>query len=273
MKLDLKISFTILIMLALIAYVGFNIQLKLKRSAGELTDSQKLGMSRRLELEGKALFRAGKFDEAMKKFDEANDPKFYLYPGHSNGYAGAYIREIYFTRGEYEKALEGLNQSLELGYIKKMLKVENEMGAHHLVEEKREYESLIQMRESASSEPIYKYIEHLKADYKQYIPPVAYQFGIGTTIITTILRLYDTIADYDAGIAYVNEMMAFFEKQDVEKYGQYKPGKVDQEYLKVREGFEQDKAEGRKSCINAKPGEACVGRATKALIQSDYFPW
>ena len=33
------------------------------------------------------------------------------------------------------------------------------------------------------------------------------------------------------------------------------------EYLKVREAFEQDKAEGKK------------GRATQVLIQSDYFPW
>jgi hypothetical protein len=45
------------------------------------------------------------------------------------------------------------------------------------------------------------------------------------------------------------------------------------EYLKIREAFEQDKSEGRKSCVGAKTGEVCMGRATKALIQSDYFPW
>ena len=45
------------------------------------------------------------------------------------------------------------------------------------------------------------------------------------------------------------------------------------EYLKVREAFEKDKAEGFKGCVGAKPGEACMGRATKTLIQSDYFPW
>lgn len=70
--------------------------------------------------------------------------------------------------------------------------------------------------------------------------------------------LYDTIGDYDAGIAFIDEILAYFRTG---KAGDPKPGWVDAEYMKVREAFEQDKAQGTK------------GRATKALIQSDYFPW
>ena len=73
-----------------------------------------------------------------------------------------------------------------------------------------------------------------------------------------ILRLYDAIGDHDAGIKFIDENLAYFRTG---KAGDPKPGKVDAEYMKIREAFKKDKAEGTKS------------RATKALIQSDYFPW
>lgn len=236
----------------------------------KLSDSKKLGIVRRLEMEGKALFRDAKYDEAMKKFNEANNPKYYLYENHGNGYAEAYIRRIYFIRGEYEKALENINKILGLDYIQKMLEVENEVGAHRLSYEKMEYEALMRAQTSNSNESIYAHIGFLKKKYKDHLPPLGYTFGIGTSIIPTILGLYDTIADYDAGIAYIDEIMEYFKQKDIEKYGEYKPGKVDREYLKVREGFEQDKAEGRRPCLGR---SVCVGRASQALIQSDYFPW
>ena len=91
--------------------------------------------------------------------------------------------------------------------------------------------------------------------------------------VSNILRLRDTIGDYDAGIKFVDECINYFKKADIEKSGVYKPGRVDNEFVKIREAFEQDKAEGKKGCVGKKPGEVCMGRATKAIIQSDYFPW
>jgi len=125
---------------------------------------------------------------------------------------------------------------------------------------KLELEALLQAQETKSNESIYKYIDSLKEKYKDSLPPVAYN-TFSSIPISTILRLYDTIGDSDGGIAYIDMCIDFFKQQDIKKYGKYKPGNADEEFLKVREAFEKDKAEGKK------------GRATRALIQSDYFPW
>jgi len=69
------------------------------------------------------------------------------------------------------------------------------------------------------------------------------------------------------------EECADLDKKPKDRDPEWRACKLIGEYLKVREAFEQDKAAGFKGCANQKPGEVCMGHATKALIDSDYFPW
>lgn len=226
-----------------ITALGFQ-QADRKRAAESM---HKIGARRSLELEGKKLFRMGRYEDALAKYAEANSPKYDLrenLPYHGSSF---YMREIYFMQGRYEEALRDLETLVTL-------------FPEHVPykDEKKEYEALIQARNMGSNRPIYDCIEYLRAKHKDHLPPLGYTFGTGASTITTLLRLYDTVGDHDAGIAYIDEILAFFRTG---KAGDPKPGRVDAEYIKVREAFEQDKASGTK------------GRATKALIQSDYFPW
>jgi integrase len=133
----------------------------------------------------------------------------------------------------------------------------------------KEYLAMMKLQESNDSEAVVRHINLIKTKYKNLMPPFGYDLS-GIRHITTILRLHNTIGDHDAGIAFIDEILAYFRTG---KAGDPKPGRVDAEYMKVREAFEQDKVEGFKGCAGSPPGQVCMGRATKALIQSDYFPW
>ncbi len=211
-----------------------------------MSSEEKLAITRSLEKEGKVLFRSGKYDQALEVFHKANDPKYWLYEGRPNGFAESYIREIHVMREEYDKALERIEKLLPLV-----------AGNQHFMDQKEEYEALIQYKNTKDPKYVYDYIKTLGARYSNKLPPIGYKL---TSVIQigTILRLYDTIGDQDAGIAFIDEVLVYFRTG---KAGDPKPGPVDAEYMKVREAFEKDKAEGTK------------GRATKVLIQSDYFPW
>lgn len=245
----------------LLIYAMFNLieSITAIQSGVKITDAEKIGITRQLVLEGKTFLKQGRYVEAEQKFIAADDPKYWLYEGRPDGSARAWLRAALVTQGKYEAALENVQDNLSI------------IPDHQpSLDEQLVYQAMVKSCDSKDPKPIYDVINILRTKYADILPPQQY-IGIGSlATIATILRLYDTIADYDAGIAYIDEIMEYFKRQDAEKYGEYKPGKVDQEYLKVRKGFEQDKAEGRGPCLG-KPG--CVGRASKALIQSDYFPW
>lgn len=212
----------------------------------QLTSMEKLGRSRILEKEGKTLYRKGEYDQALIKFNEANSPSFWLYENSPNGFAELYIRRIYFLTGQYQKAWAMISQTAK-----------DRPYNQPFIDEKIMYDALLASKQKNSNEPIYSYINFLRNKYAAKLPPKAYSLS-SVANIATILVLYDTIGDHDAGIAFIDEILAYFRTG---KAGDPKPGRVDAEYMKIREAFEKDKAEGAK------------GRATKALIQSDYFPW
>ena len=232
-----------------------------------LSNFEKIRITHQLEREGRALVRQGLYTKAEQKFIEADDPKYWLHKGRPNGMARGWLRDVYGMQGKYEVILKNLaleNPKIGLTIIS---------GYQPRLDEKVKYEALIKYRDELREEPIREVIKVLKTQYLKLLPPQDYDSIASLRPISTILRLYNTIGDHDAGIAYIDECMAYFKQQDIKKYGEYRPGKADREYLKVREAFEQDKAEGFKGCAGKKPGEVCMGRATKAIIQSDYFPW
>ncbi len=210
-----------------------------------------------LEKQGRDLEKLGEFDEAIMKYKEAVEFDVRIY-GSDKGRPLASIAEVYQKKGNYGEAL-------------KILKRLREFHPKHeyYIDWEKELNALIESQTAQTYRPVYDYIKNYRQKHASEMPPMKYTFG-SIRPISTVLHLYSTLGDHDAGIKFIDEILAYFRTG---KAGDPKPGKTDAEYLKVREAFEQDKREGFKGCAGTKPGEVCIGRATQALIQSDYFPW
>lgn len=231
-----------------------------------------------LQKEGKRLERAYEYELAKEKYLEAMKYDVILHGSDQGGSIGSLIRVLQ-KQERYEEALE------KIRYVKK-----GNPRHEHYKDRERELESLVEYQKSGSVESLYAHIKYLKEKYKNDLPPISYDSILSVTVIDTILRLYDTIGDYDAGMKFIDEVLSYGQTQKSKRgednsiYDKVKTAQDAQqcmdsdwrsktnerffhacrfirEYLLVREAFEQDKAEGTR------------GRATKALIQSDYFPW
>jgi len=229
-----------------------------------------------LQDEGRRLKKAGMLDEALLKYRAALDPAMLNFEWQASTARGAII-QIYCIQGKYKEALNDLDWFL-LGNRDKFTPWLNEI------------KSLAEYQSSGNAKTIYDYISWLREAKKKFSPPVY----VDDQTVSTILRLYNTIGDHDAGIRFINEILNWTFESDTEfkhlkgivqtaeqatqcsKFDA-KPGsdwracKWLREYLLVREAFEQDKADGFKGCAHSPPGQVCMGKATKALIQS--FPW
>lgn len=201
-----------------------------------------------IEKEAKRLAESGYLDEAVLKFREATQPQ-YITREYQKAYSLGFISDIYRLKGDYDAALRELEWFVEVSPGKK--------AVPSLIERQDQLIALREYQRTENPKPVLDFLDNYKTSHRQNLPPEKYVFS-SAEYISTILRLYDTIGEHDAGIAFIDEILAFFRTG---KAGDPKPGRVDAEYMKVREAFEQDKAQGTK------------GRATKALIQSDYFPW
>ncbi len=231
-----------------------------------------------LQREAKRLENEGRYDEALEKYRQSTHPSLVEYEREKSVALGAIVN-IYQLQGKYGLALE------ELGWFKRR-------NPKHLfyVSKKREIDAQIYYEKKGDKKLIYELISDIQNEHADRLPPKGWIVG-SDMYISTILRLYDFIGDYDAGISYIDEVMVYsqnYDKAQGENYEIYNLIKTSEqaadcaglnifpvknrrpewrackwirEYLLVREAFEKDKAEGTK------------GRATKALIQSDYFPW
>lgn len=197
---------------------------------------------------GDAFMDEGEYDQAESTYQLALDPR-YIESDMDRFQAKASLLGLYRISGEYDKAMEIVEWYLNRNPDSKKANVQ-----------RSEIEALKTYQATGQVDQVHAYIEELKETNKNILPPKGWVFG-SATYISTILRLYDTIGDHDSGIAYIDMCMEYFKKVDIEKYGEYKPGHADEEFMRIREAFEQDKQDGTK------------GRATKGLIQSDYFPW
>jgi tetratricopeptide (TPR) repeat protein len=203
---------------------------------------------------GRNLIKAGDFEGALEKFNEALNAK-YVKIDFDKTQAISSKADLYILWGKYTHALK------EYDWV-----FERTPDHQYSMAKHKEILTLIEWGKTKNNQIIYDYISWLKNHFREQIPPISYK-GYHTTVISTILRLYDTIGDYDAGIKFIDEILAYFRTG---KAGDPKPGRVDAEYLKVREAFEAEKNAGGPTC---KGQPNCIGSATKAIIQSDYFPW
>ena len=226
--------------------------------------TKKIFAQERLIKEGRDLVEQGRYEEAIAKYKEAAKPELLLHPYDEDG-PNLMIAKALEFQSKYENALLVIDNILNK-YPGRQGYDENWDG------KKFELKALINARDAKSPEPIYKHIGYLKEKYKNQLPPSA---GIySDSVASAIIRLYDHIGDCDQGAEFVNGFLKrCFDgitcKGDERKLA-YTPKHP---FFSIHEAFEQDKKEGFKGCRDAKPGETCMGRATKVLIQSDYFPW
>ncbi len=245
------------------------------QAADESVDGMQLVFRQNaLEKEGKYLEKAMNYEDAERKYLQAIDMGKTQTPRPDYGRPTMFYARVLQKEGRYSEALETFLEFSKQQDIN-----------DHFEDRIRELESLLEYQSSGTAEPVYQYLKTLREKYKHKLPPNGLWSG---SEITTIIRLYDTIGDHDAGIAFIDEILAWAYENEpaleplrdhriktageaVECASKDKPVEERDpnwrgcswlaEYLLVREAFEKDKVEGTK------------GRATQALIQSDHFPW
>lgn len=223
---------------------------------------RRIGTQQNLIDEGMKLVDGGHYDEAIEKYETAMAPDLLLKPWDVDP-PKLYMSRALKIQGKYQEALDLLNEVMNrIPGAKDGLK---EM-------QRLELQALIKARDKNSPQPIYDHIQYLRKKYKDQLPPKTC-IGYCSNIFSAIARLYDHIGDYDGGITFTDEFIQFYAKRWRVAVNKLEDPHSKNQYYLIKKEFLQDKAEGRKSCINAQPGEACMGRATKALIQSNYFPW
>lgn len=230
--------------------------------------TRKIFEQRRLIEEGSDLVEQRRYDEAIMKYQEAMKLELLLHD-YDVYEPILLIATVLKFQGKYGEALQRIDRVLE--------KYPN-ATADPQRDEKRELEALIKARDADSLEPIYGHIRYLR---EKYLSPKGFR-GDADRAISAIIRLCDHIGDYDQGVAFANEIMAHGLRKSKHLLSQVKTAqeaweisqelrrnhdekwrgyKFAYEYLRIREAFLEDKLRGTK------------GRATQALIQSDYFPW
>jgi len=238
-------------------------------------ETRKIIRRSQIEDEARQLEEAGRYDEAIARYREAISPRLLNYEGEA-GVARGGIQSVYIKQGKYEEALKELQWHLD-------------RNPEKYEDTKLELLALIKSRDTHSPEPVYQHIEYLKEKYKDQLPPNTGAYD--DIVASAIIRLYDHVADFDAGVAFAEGFLKRCASgkscRGDDKKLAYTPKHP---YFQIKQAFLEDKAEGFKGCLNAKPsqseggqatpqdfggqaGEACMGRATQALIESDYFPW
>lgn len=246
------------------------------------------GFNQRLKFErlGHELAKSGEYEQAVAAYKSAINPNFIKYKWEQSTAKGNLL-DLYQLLGEYDKGLEILNW-----YKNAQLNNQVESRFYNY-----RYPELIARKkydETGDVEYIYKYLKWLKEVYGQFLPPA----GFDPVFLSRAYLMMDYVGGYDEGVVFVNETIRWLENNNddigamvnppttvaaadkcmVENH--IRPGKVHprwdlcrhlREFLVVKEAFEESKAGMPKICGDG--GKTCIGRATHAIIQSDYFPW
>jgi hypothetical protein len=211
-----------------------------------------------LIIEGNRLVKAGFYEQAVLKYNEAISPQYIKSERDKTSFYGRML-SLHRLQGKFREAFNELQWFMKI----------NPKGDGWM-DDKLQLEALIKAGDTKSNQPVHDYIKYLRRKYKNMLPPDKYDGNYVPIVVSKIIFCYGWIGDADGGIVFMDEILNYWEKKSGQNL--HRPGNKNQYYL-IRQAFEQDKQEGFKGCLDAKPGDACMGRATKALIQSDYFPW
>ncbi len=186
--------------------------------------------------------KEGKYEEAIAKFKEALNPQYINNEAEKSHPLGG-IMKVHKMQGKYEEALKDLQWFLKANPKKELY-----------WDWKRELEALIDYQKTGNPEPVRRHIEYLKNKWPELTKTKGEEWRkamVDGQCGTTIIRLYDTIGDYENGITYLNEFLEALKKEK----GNHQ--KAINEYTAIRQAFEQDRAQGKR------------GTPTELIIESD----
>jgi len=181
------------------------------------------------ERKGWQLAEQGRYEEAIANFIMAVDSSL-IVQEHEKAFAIGSIVKIYEREGKFEEALK-VHQWF--------------MGRHGnptdgACEKRIELLALIEARDTKSNKPIYDYIGYLKTKYSKYFPPNGYLPGISGWLINDLIHLYDYMHDYDAGIAFMDEIIKYHTNHKDPNHRSAHAKDV-REYTRVKQAWELDK--------------------------------
>lgn len=200
----------------------------------------KLGTRLGYEREGYRLAKQGKYEKALEKYRQANNPELFNYDHDKSSSLGAIVR-LYKRMGNFEEALKN--------YL--LFKGPNDAEDWPGIDEERELRALIESKKIGSNNPIYDHIEYLKNKHKKYLPPPGGDSGFHLGPMSSIIHLYDYMGDAQGGIDFAqfilsSKKLSRFERAELEK---------------VKAAFEEDKRTGQK------------GHLQKVIETSQYISW
>lgn len=184
------------------------------------------------EREGDRLGKQGQYEAAIAKFTLAADSSL-IVQEHEKGLAIGSIVRCYQRQGKFDEALEAYRWFIEQNKI-------NDAA----IEGQKELLALIKARDTKSNKPINDYINYVKNKYPQYFPPNGYFTGMSGIFISNFIHLYDYLHDYDAGIAFMDEVIKFH-TQHKDRNHRSAHAKDVQEYTRVKQAWELDKKSGQ----------------------------
>ncbi len=240
-----------------------------------------------LQSQGERLVEIGRYDEALIKYREAMQSE-YITDEYQKATSVWPIVRILKLQGKYPEAI-----SEQAWFLKPLEWQKRDGPSEEALEQLHELEALWNFSTTGNSKQVHKFIQKYSISHASDLPPKKYDTTT-SGCVTTLVYLYDAIGDYDAGIAFIDEILHWTYETNPEFKGlqiastteigdqyiyimadgqqlhpNWRAYKWLREHLLIREAFEQDKSEGKQGSHK----EGKPGRATLALIQSDYFPW
>jgi len=196
----------------------------------------------RLQNEGWRLAKKGEYNAALIKYHAAMNPSLLNYD-YEKGLAEAAIVDIYKRQGRFEEALKIVD--CQLGVLKNEKYPINGITGYERAYNKRiELLALIKARDTNNAQPIYDYIGYIKFRYSKLLPPNGYATGFTSSRIDDLIHLYDYLHDYDAGIAFMDEIIKYH-SQHKNKDHRSAHEKDVKEYTRVKQAWELDKKTGQ----------------------------
>lgn len=194
--------------------------------------TQKIIKRTNLEQEGDCFAKQGLYKEALVKYRAALDPSLLNYE-HEKSTAKWAIEEIYMRQRKFEEALKIVDENL-------ILRPQND----ELIRRRLELLAFIKARDTKNNKPIYDYLDYIKSKYANYLPPKGYLSGISGWLISDVIHLYDYMRDYDAGVAFMDEIIKYH-TQHSDKNHRSAHTKDVVEYTRVKQAWELDKKTGK----------------------------
>lgn len=225
-------------------------------------DMKRIGARSSYEKEARKLMKLGDYDEAFKFAEKAMNPDLYVKDGWNDTMPQLIYRRLLWIKGDYQKALKNINDLLAKKFVQ------------NWEDEAKEFEADLNWQKTGDKKYLYDFVAYLKQKHSDKLPPKGkYAQAYTEHAATQIIRTYDLLGDYEVGIEFVDSFSKMRAKGRFFHPRAKKNAYTDKDpYYQVRKAFEQDKAEGKQGCPpTRKPGEYCVGRATKVLIESKKF--